>query len=70
VGRDAVFVVQPGGKLRDLIRVDVYGQGVVLRLEPRLLFASPKLMPVPSPDDDQLVEPSNATMPSSTPPLV
>src|SRR5690348_8716473 len=27
-------------------------------------------MPVPSPDDDQFVEPSNATMPSRTPPLV
>ena len=27
-------------------------------------------MPVPSPDDDQFVEPSKATMPSRTPPFV
>ena len=33
-------------------------------------MAAVRLMPVPSPEDDQLVEPSNATMPSRTPPLV
>jgi len=38
-------------------------------LNPGDCFAAVRLMPVPSPADDQFVEPSKATMPSRTPPL-
>src|SRR5215472_17407348 len=39
-------------------------------LNPGACLAAARLMPVPSPEDDQFVEPSNATMPSRTPPFV
>src|SRR5215472_13182110 len=39
-------------------------------LNPGACLALVRLMPVPSPEVDQFVEPSNATMPSRIPPLV
>jgi hypothetical protein len=51
--------------------VFVYTASVLFcALNPGACLAAVRLIPVPSPDDDQLVEPSKATMPSRTPPLV
>lgn len=36
-GGNGVFVVKSRGELRELVGVDVHGQGVVLRLESRVL---------------------------------
>ena len=68
--RHGVLVVQPRGELGDLVRVHEHGERIVLRLEAGRLLGGVRLMPVPSPEDDQFVEPSKATMPSRIPPLV
>ena len=68
--RYGVLVVQARGEFGDLVRIDVHGQGVVLRLEPGGLLRGVEADAGALTGGDQLVEPSNATMPSRIPPLV
>ncbi|MDT5198963.1 MAG: hypothetical protein QOH34_485 [Mycobacterium sp.] len=67
---DAVFVVEPGRNFAISYGLTYTESVLFCALNPGCCTAAFRSIPVPSPEPDQLVEPSKAITPSSTPPLV